>query len=177
MPLPKMAFFNFFGKKTKQSIDTTAQNFNPGIDERLAEINERLRKIENRQKETSLQLEEIDEFLQGGGNEPALVEAVIELSDIVGDFYYFAAAEADSPLLEQARMMLNAAKNAAEAAGLEIIEAGDESFDFRLHSAESTEQEDDMPNGHVIKTLKCGYIYRDKIIRRAVVVVNKKSIN
>jgi len=30
-----------------------------------------------------------------------------------------------------------------------------------------------MPNGYVIKTLKFGYIYKDEVIRRAAVIVNK----
>ena len=174
MPLPKMAFLSFFRKKPESSIDAAAQNYNSLIDERLTEICERLRKIENRQKETGIQLEAIDDFLQDGGNESTLVDALISLSDTIGDFYYFASVDADSPLFEQAGMMWNTAKNATEAAGLEIIDASDEPFDFSRHSAESAEQDDDIPNGYVIKTLKCGYIYKDKIIRRAAVVVNKR---
>ena len=172
-----MAFMNFFRKKAEHPVNTTVQeNADPGINERLAEISERLRRIENKQKETSLQLEEIDDFLQrGDSNESVLVNALTALSDTIGDFYYFAAADADSPLFEQARMMWNAAKSEAEAAGLEMIDACHEPFDFRRHSAEGTEQDDDMPNGYVIKTLKCGYVYKDEIFRRAAVVVNKTS--
>jgi len=172
MPLPQMAFKKFWKRKSKDSVAATAPVVNPCIGESLTEINERLRRIENKQKETSLQLESIDDFLQCGGTEPALVKAVIELSDKIEDFYRFVAADVDSPLLEQARMMWRAAKNAAEAAGFEIIDAFDEPFDSGRHSAESTEQVENMPNGYVAKTLKCGYIYKDEVIRRAAVVVN-----
>jgi len=164
--------FKFFRKKAKNHINTTPQNADPGVYERLAEINDRLRKLENRQKETSLQIEGIDDFLQSSSKEPALVNVLIALVDVIGDFYYFAAS-ADSPLFEQAQMMWNAAINAVEAAGVKIIDAGNEPFDFRLHLAESTGQDYDMSNGYVIKTLKCGYIHRGEIIRRAAVVVNK----
>ncbi|MDR2924078.1 MAG: nucleotide exchange factor GrpE, partial [Treponema sp.] len=78
-----------------------------------------------------------------------------------------------SPLFEQARMMWNTAKNAAKSAGIEIIIAANEPVNFYLHSIESAEQNFDLPNGYVIKTLKCGYIYQNEIIRRAVVMVNK----
>ena len=170
--LPQMAFNKFWKRKSKDSVVATAPVVNPCVGESLTEINERLRRIENKQKETSLQLEAIDDFLQCGGTEPALVKAVIELSDNIEDFYCFVAADVDSPLLEQARMMWRAAKNAAEASGFEIIDAADEPFDSRRHSAESSEQVENMPNGYVTKTLKCGYIYKDEVIRRAAVVVN-----
>jgi len=175
-----MAFFDFFKQKENPSINAAdaavaaVQSAVAGIDERLAEISERLRRIENKQKETSLQIEEIDDFLQGGG-ESTLVDALIALTDTIGDFYHFAGADADSPFFEQARMMWNAAKSAVEAAGLEIIDACREPFDFHRHSVEETEQDNDMPNGYVIKALKCGYVYKDKIVRRAAVVVNKTS--
>ena len=172
---------NFFWKKTKLTEKETVQSVNADINqhfigERLAEINERLRKIENRQKETGIQLEEIDGFLQGGGNEPVLVDALVMLIDIIEDFYCFASAEADSPLAEQSMMMWNTALSAAETAGIEIITAAFEPFDFNRHTAESTEQDGRAPNGYVIKTLKCGYIYKGEIVRRATVVVNK-SVN
>jgi molecular chaperone GrpE (heat shock protein) len=168
-----MAFFDFFWKKVKYYTDTSAQNAVFGVKELLGEINERLRKIETRQKETSIQLEEIDSFLQDGGDETALIDTLITLADTIGDFYFFAAADMNSPLFEQAQMMWNKAKSAVEAVGIEIIDANNEHFDFRLHSAESAEQDIDIPNGHVIKTLKFGYIYQDKVIRRAAVIINK----
>ena len=172
-----MAFFDSFWKKIKYYTDTSAQDavsgIVPGINELFAETNERLRRIETRQKETSIQLEEIDELLQNNGDETALVDALIALADTVGDFYFFAAEDQSSPLFEQAQMMRNRAESAVEAVGLEIIDASGEPFDFRLHSAEGTEQNPDIPNGYVIKTLKFGYIFQDKVIRRAAVIINK----
>lgn len=176
-----MAFFDFFWEKIKYYTDTSAQNavsgvvpgIISGINTYLTETNERLRRIETKQKETSIQLEEIDGLLQDNGNETALVDALISLADTIGDFYLFAAEDQDSPLFEQAQMMWNNAKNDVEAVGLELIEPSDEPFDFRLHSAEGAEQDIDMPNGYVIKPLKFGYIYQDKVIRRAAVIINK----
>ena len=168
-----MAFFDFFWKKLKQYTDASAQNAVSAVDERLQEISGRLYRIEIKQKETNIQLEGIDEFLQSGGAETVLVDALIALTDTIGDFYLFTAADPDSPLYEQAQMMWNTAKSAVEAAGLEIIDAANVVFDFRLHSAEGTEQNIDIPNGYVIKTLKPGYIYKNEVIRRAAVIVNK----
>jgi molecular chaperone GrpE (heat shock protein) len=172
-----MAFFDFFWEKVKYYTDTSAQNAVSGIseylNEYLAETSERLRKIETRQKETSIQLEEIDDLLQNNDNENTLIDALIALADTVGDFYFFAAEDPCSPLFEQASMMWKNAKSAVEAAGLEVIDASDEPFDFRLHSAQSTEENIGIPNGYVLKTLKFGYIYQEKVIRRAAVIINK----
>jgi molecular chaperone GrpE (heat shock protein) len=168
-----MAFFNFFWKKIKYYTDTSAQNAVSVTNEYLAETNERLRRIETRQKETIIQLEEIDDFLQNNGNETALIDTLITLTDTIGDFYFFTAADQNSPLFEQAQMMWNRAKSAVEAVGLKIIDANNAVFDFHLHSAEGAEQNMEIPNGYVIKTLKFGYIYKDKVIRRAAVIVNK----
>ncbi|MCL2270681.1 MAG: nucleotide exchange factor GrpE [Treponema sp.] len=164
-----MALLDFFQKKEKHGTRSS----DPEIIERLTEIGERLYRIEAKQKETSIQLEGIDDLLQDDGGKAAFIDAMIMLADTIGDFYYFAAADGFSPLSEQARMMWNAAINAAGTAGLEIIDSGNEPFDFRLHSVNSTECNDSLPNGHVIKTLKCGFKYKEEIIRRAAVVVNK----
>jgi molecular chaperone GrpE (heat shock protein) len=172
-----MAFFDFFWKRIKYYTDISAKDAAFSVKESLGEIKERLRRIETRQKETSIQLEEIDNFLQDGGNETALIDALIVLADTIGDIYFFAAAEQGSPLFEQASMMWNKAKSAVEAAGLNVIDARNEPFDFRLHSAESAMQDMDIPNGYVIKTLKFGYIYQDKVIRRAAVIINKIEKN
>jgi len=168
-----MAVFDFFWKKVKHYTDTSAQNAVSGINESLAETNERLRRIDNKQKEMNIQLEEIDEFLQNGGKETVFIDSLIALADTIGDFYFFAAGDQSSPFFEQARMMWNNAKNAVEDAGLIIIDASNEPFDFRFHSAESAEQNMEMPNGYVIKTLKFGYIYNDEVVRRAAVIINK----
>ncbi len=109
-----MAFFDLFWKKIKYYTDTGAQNAVSGINESLAETNERLRRIDNKQKEMNIQLEEIDEFLQNGGKETALIDTLIALADTIGDFYFFAAGDRNSPLFEQAQMMWNNAKNAVK---------------------------------------------------------------
>jgi len=171
-----MAFFGIFSKKTEHN--TSIESFNKHLAEinnRLAEHSERLHRIDIKQKETSIQLEEIDALLQNDNEENSLIDALIGLIGIIGDFYYFAAADTNSSLFEQAQMMWNTAIKAAQEAGLQIIDAGNEPFDFNFHSAESTEQNHSLPNGYVIKTLKCGYIYKGIVLQRASVVINKTN--
>jgi molecular chaperone GrpE (heat shock protein) len=171
---PKMGRLSFLRRKSKSEISSAVQRADPDIGERLTGICERLHKVESKQKEISLQLEEIDAYLHNGGDdEYALVDALIALADTIEDFYHFAAESEDPLLFEQTQMMWNAAKSAAGNAGLEIIEKSDEPFDFQRCSVESTGYDGNMPIGYVIKTLKCGYINKDEMMRRAVVVLNK----
>ena len=172
-----MAILNFFKNSTKHLAEVTAQNVEDRMSEHLRDINERLRRIESKQKETSLQIEEIDNYLQGDSDETVFISALIALADIIEDFYYFAAGDKDSPLFEQAQMMWNAARNKATTAGLTIIDTALEPFDFNIHSVEGTAWDDSLPAGYVIEILKCGYIFKDEIIRQAAVIVNKQEIN
>jgi len=175
-----MPIFNFLKNSARDIADLTAQKVDTSMSERLsgyfAEINERLRKIETRQKETSLQIEEIDNHLHSEGDENIFVSALIALADIIGDFYYFASEDKSSPLFEQAEMMWNNAKSRTEAAGLTLIDTAGEPFDFNFHSIHGTASDDTLPTGYVIKTLKCGYIFNNEIIRQAAVIVNKQEI-
>ena len=168
-----MAFKDFFKRKTEQNSVQVPYPVIEIINEHYSDIRERLNRIENKQKETSLQLEEIDDFLQSAGGETALIDSLIAVTDTIGDFYYFTASDSASSLFEQAQMMWNTAKKSLAAAEIILIDTKNEPFDFRLHSAENTEQNYDLPDGFVLHTLKCGYIYKDEVIRRAAVVINK----
>jgi len=170
-----MAIFNIFENSEKRLADKLAQNIDERLGGHFSEINERLRRIESKQKEASLQIEEIDSFLQGDGDETVFVSGLIALADIIEDFYYFAAKDEGSPLFEQALMMWNLARNKIETAGLTIIDAAGEPFDFSIHSIEGTEWDDSLPADYVVQTIKCGYIFKDEVLRRATIIINKQE--
>ena len=182
-----MGIFDFFKNPAKNLAERTAQNVEERMSGRfakmdelisghLAEINERLRKIEIGQKETSLQIEEIDSNLHGDSDESVYISALISLADIIEDFYYFALTDMGSALFEQAQIMWDAARNKIENAGLTIIDPASEPFDFNFHSIQGTAWDESLPAGYVIKTLKCGYIFKDEVIRQAAVIVNKEGV-
>ena len=138
----------------------------------LDTIVNRLQKIETHQKESILQLEEISDFLQSEDNERVLVDSVIMTIDIIEDFYRFAASE-DSPYFEQAKMMWNAAMKIASKTKLTVIDETGIPVDFQRHEAGGVAADESLSNGVIIETLKCGYIYKSEVIRRATVIVNK----
>jgi len=65
-------------------------------------------------------------------------------------------------------------KSALAEAGLEEIDAANQSFDPNLHEAISHEESTDAPEGHVLRQLRKGYKLRDRLIRPASVVVARK---
>jgi hypothetical protein len=155
-----LGFFDVFRKKKEVPVTE-----NP-----LAEIGGVLRRIEGKQKEMGLLLEEIDEFLQGGQDGDSWARAFIDVLDLIYDFYRF--AEQAPGLARQGGVMLSAAKNAAARAGIAIIDPGNTPFDFNLHTAAENETHETIPRGHVIKTLTCGYSLNGKSLRPATVVVS-----
>lgn len=58
-------------------------------------------------------------------------------------------------------------------AGIEVIDATGQHFDPQLHEAISQEENEQVPEGIVIRQLRKGYKLRDRLIRPANVVVSK----
>jgi len=71
-------------------------------------------------------------------------------------------------------MIYNQLKNALSEAGLEEIDAARQPFDPNLHEAVSQEQSAEIPEGHVLRQLRKGYKFRERLIRPASVVVARK---
>lgn len=135
-----------------------------------------LRKLEARQKETCFQLEDISESLQDdGGENRSLIDTLISVAGYIEDFYMFSSEDVTSPLFDQAVMMWNTARKSLEGSGLKIIDRERVPLDFRLHSPERTGDDESLSDGYVLKTLASGYIYKDEVIKRSLVVVNKKN--
>lgn len=60
--------------------------------------------------------------------------------------------------------------------GLAPIEANDKEFDPKYMQAVSTEWDETKKEGLVLKVNQKGYMYKDRVLRPAMVVVNKKPI-
>jgi molecular chaperone GrpE len=68
-------------------------------------------------------------------------------------------------------MIYNQLKSALAEAGLEEIDAAQHAFDPNLHEAVSEEESAEIPEGHVLRQLRKGYKFRERLIRPASVVV------
>jgi molecular chaperone GrpE len=71
-------------------------------------------------------------------------------------------------------MISNQLKSALAEAGLEEIEAGGKPFDPNLHEAVSQQESADAPEGQVLRQIRRGYKFRNRLMRAAGVIVAKK---
>ena len=80
--------------------------------------------------------------------------------------------EASSQLKKGIEMTLEGLVRALKDNGIEEIKADGEKFDPTLHQAvQSVPAENDDQNGHVVQVLQKGYVYKDRTLRPAMVVV------
>ena len=127
--------------------------------------------IDNRQKEMVIQLEELDASVNEGSG--GHFEPLMTLSDIIYDFFCY--SKKDAAIAEQARMMWHGTTQSLKKAGLEVLEPTGETFNHCLHVAHGIISDPGTPHETVSETLKCGYVFGDRILRRATVVVNKMN--
>lgn len=59
-------------------------------------------------------------------------------------------------------------------AGLEEVDATDQTFDPNLHEAVSQQESTEVPEGHVLQQLRRGYKLRERLLRPATVIVARK---
>ncbi len=134
-----------------------------------------LRKLSLGQKEVNLQLEEINELLEAPEDgENKLAAALINTTEQIENFYRLVYGDEASPLYRQAAMMWEAALGNLRRAGITAIE-GEGIIDLRLHAPAGTDFDGEKPEGFILKTVECGFIYKDKVVKRASVIVNKRS--
>ena len=80
--------------------------------------------------------------------------------------------EASSQLKKGIEMTLEGLVRALKDNGIEEIKADGEKFDPTLHQAvQSVPAENDEQKGHVVQVLQKGYVYKDRTLRPAMVVV------
>jgi molecular chaperone GrpE len=71
-------------------------------------------------------------------------------------------------------MISNQLKSVLAEAGLEEIDANGKPFDPNLHEAVSEQETPDAPEGQVVRQIRKGYKFRNRLVRPAGVIVAKK---
>ncbi|MTI84763.1 MAG: nucleotide exchange factor GrpE [Firmicutes bacterium] len=77
--------------------------------------------------------------------------------------------------LEGIQMIYRQLYEVLENEGLEVIDAKGEEFDPNKHEAVMQEETDEYPDNTVIEEMQRGYMFKDKIIRPAMVKVARSS--
>lgn len=83
------------------------------------------------------------------------------------------SAEEETTLLKGVKMVADQLYETLEKKGLQEIDAEGEEFDPQFHKAVDTETHDE--HNKVIEQRRKGYMYDDKVIREAEVIVGKKE--
>ena len=89
-----------------------------------------------------------------------------------------AAAAADGAAAQSLQtgvlMVYNQLKSTLADAGLEEIDARGKVFDHNLHEAVSQQESAEVPEGNVVRQIRKGYKFRNRLLRPAGVIVAKK---
>lgn len=101
-------------------------------------------------------------------------------SDIISVFDHFKmgmeTAEKNAiatEVMEGFRMVFQQLKNCLEKNGIMALEPTNEIFDPHRHDAVSAVCDDNVPEGHVLSTIRTGYLFGKQLLRPATVVVSK----
>jgi len=103
---------------------------------------------------------------------------LVKLLPVVDAFEMALAAAPANPAAQSLQagivMISNQIKSILAEAGLEEIDANGKPFDPTLHEAVSEQETSDAPEGQVVRQIRKGYKFRNRLIRPAGVVVAKK---
>ena len=158
---------NLFSKPAPPTTDHTLQEITA-----LKDIIEaHFKKIETKQKETTIQLDTINETLLDG--DMIFIDAIIKTLEAIEDLYQFSATRETSGYTTPINTMWQKALTAVAPTGLEVISTTGGSFDAHIHSIVATQKDPYKSNGEVLKILKAGYKYKSQVLQTAAVEVNK----
>lgn len=101
-------------------------------------------------------------------------DLVVELLPTLDNFERAIKMEnADSPLLDGMKMVYSSLVSTLEKYGVKEIKAEGEKFDANLHEAVITESKEGVEEDIILEVFQKGYTLKDKVIRPAMVKVNK----
>ena len=111
--------------------------------------------------------------------ESAAEDLIKELLPILDDFELAIGSAKKSKnfsgFAEGVKMIFNQMRDLLKKQGLKPIKTKGEEFDPHLHEAVGTADSKKYPDNLIIEEMRRGYILNDKVLRPAVVKVNKRS--
>ncbi len=107
-------------------------------------------------------------------NEQLIKEILPVLDNLETALCHTSEEKCVSALQEGVELTLKGLHGALERAGVQEVKAKGEDFDPCFHEAISTHEDPSLEAGKVLKELQKGYVLNDRLIRPALVVVNKE---
>lgn len=100
-------------------------------------------------------------------------DLILELLPILDNFERGLVIDEESNLLSGMKMVYSSLVNTLEKYGVKEISALGEEFNETYHYAVATEENKEQKEGIILEVFQKGYTYKDKVIRPAMVKVNK----
>lgn len=100
-------------------------------------------------------------------------ELVGSLLPVLDNFQRALNSQEGSKFKEGIEMIIKQFKDILEREGLKEIDCLNQPFDPNFHEAVIQVEEDDKPENTVVEVLQTGYTFKDKVLRPAMVKVNK----
>lgn len=100
-----------------------------------------------------------------------LLSAVIEICDLTEDMYLYSLNSSNESFSNQVGLQWSMLQQALAKSGVMRIGSIGDIYDRQLHNVKEVRQDPGYVRGQVIEILKSGYGYKDKIIRKAEVII------
>ena len=168
--------------KTKETVDENVENKEETCEEKIAKLElevqewknsytRKLAEFQNFTKRKETEVSEMKKYASEG--------IIVKLLDNIDNLERAENASAETKnfdaLVEGVNMILRNLKYMLSEEGVEEIEAGEGvKFNPYEHQAMMTEEKDDLDNDVIVQVFQKGYKLKGKVIRPAMVTVNKK---
>lgn len=157
-------------------------------------LNSTLKRVRKDQNDVAFKLEEAleildemkDDFLKNNkskhsiSNESAekleLIKVFISVLDQFEDLYKFILNKTDITWKEQVGMVWNNISGILMSAGITRIENHNTIFNPKIDSVKAVVCNSGLQDGVVTEVIRSGYMYKDGILRKAEVIVNKNTL-
>lgn len=138
--------------------------------EKLQEINDKYLRLyadfDNYQKRVAKEIEDVKE-----ATKRSLINEFLVILDNMEKAILISKEHKDS-IIEGIELTMKSFKDLLRKHGVEEIDPQKEQFNPDLHDALMMQPSDDMPKDTVLQTLQKGYMYKNKLIRPAKVIVS-----
>ena len=166
---------NVESQEAEKSVEETSEDKIKKLEAELQEWkNSYTRKLAEFQNFTKRKENEVAEM-----RKYASEKIVVELLDNIDNLERAVDASKESQnfdsLIEGVNMILNNLKNLLTEEGVEEIEAAGKEYDPYEHKAMITENKEELDDNVVVQVFQKGYKMKGKVVRPAMVTVNKKQ--
>jgi molecular chaperone GrpE len=168
-------------KKAKEKTEKKTKEESNKLKERIVELEQkneelndrlirRLAEFDNYKKRTEIEKEELFKYAA----EPFILKILAVYEDLQRSLAHIDDENKDG-LKEGLKMVADKFTQILTEQGVKKIDALGKEFDFEFHEALLQQESEDVPPNTIINEVESGYMYKDKVLKHAKVVVSKEA--